>query len=292
MKERMQVHVRLLHMIDRPPLQQLFNFSVIDKRVPSAMAMSDEVEDFKKRVQGSLDRQREKTIKKYELMLENFKRAVDQDGLPRIDDTIDDDELIEVKDDVEEEAEAQSEACVYSEVFAKLHLNHIQHLRVDMELFYDQVMEKLMHKAGQIGCKNTKGDENLLLAVGYLPTSDESKKAKSDIVTIGNWLRKQLPNEHQAYVNSIKVKFAADLKRAKLDQLRSCPHPKPMLRRQNGYLGFVYTLHDEPLMIEVLDMHSEHINSMVSKIQEKSLKRKIKQEPGFVGLPIKKERIK
>jgi hypothetical protein len=258
------------------------------------MAKSGEVDDFKRRVQEFLDHEREKTIKKYEFMLENFKRAVDQDGLPRIDNTIDDDELISVKDDAEEEAEAQSKACVYTEVFAKVYLNHTQRLRVDMELFYDQVIEKLTHKAGQIGMKNAKGDETQLLALGYIPTSDEWKKAyKTDncVVTIGDWLRKQLPRNQTEYVNSIKVRFAADLKRAKLDQLRNGACPKPMLKRQNGYLGFVYTLDDQSRMMEVLDRQNEHFQSMVRKIQEKSLKRKIKQEPDFVGLPIKKEKI-
>ena len=138
-----------------------------------------------------------------------------------------------------------------------------------MELFYDQVMEQLTRKAGQVGTKNSKGDENQLLTLGYLPTSDEWKKAtKIDkcVVTVADWLRKQLPEEHQPYANSIKVRFAADLKRAKLYQLRSRPHPKPMLKRQNGYLGFVYTLDDEPLMMELLDRQNEHFQSMVRKI--------------------------
>ena len=180
---------------------------------------------------------------------------------------------------------------MYTDAFAELYLNHIQHLQVDMELFYKQVMEKLTHKACQIGIKNAKGDESQLLEVGYLPTPDEWKKAANGAVTVADWLRKHLPEDQTEYVRSIKVKFATELKRAKLYQLRSRPHPKPMLKRQNGYLGFVYTLEDEPLMIELLDTHNEHFKSMVSKIQEKSLKRKIKQEPGFVGLPIKKERI-
>ena len=100
-----------------------------------------------------------------------------------------------------------------------------------------------------------------------------------------------MEDQGMEYVNSIKVRYATDLKRAKLDQLRDRPYPKPMLKRQNGYLGFVYTLDDEPLMMEVLDRQNEHFQSMVRKIQDKSLKRKIKQEPGFVGLPIKKEKI-
>ena len=258
------------------------------------MANNGEVDDFKRRVQESLDHQREKTTKKYERMLENFKRAADSDGMSREDDTVDEVNFIVVKDDADEAAEAKSEACAYTKVFAELYLRHIQHLQVDMELFYDQVMEKLTRKAGQVGTKNSKGDENQLLTLGYLPTSDEWKKAtKIDkcVVTVADWLRKQLPREQMEYVNSIKVRYATDLKRAKLDQLRDRPYPKPMLKRQNGYLGFVYTLDDEPLMMEVLDRQNEHFQSMVRKIQDKSLKRKIKQEPGFVGLPIKKEKI-
>ena len=53
------------------------------------MAKDGEVDDFKRRVQESLDHQREKTIKKYERMLENFKRAADSDGTSREDDTVD-----------------------------------------------------------------------------------------------------------------------------------------------------------------------------------------------------------
>ena len=256
--------------------------------------MTTDVKDFTTRVQESLDHQRGKTTKKYERVLENFKRAADSDGVSRDDNMVDEVNFIVVKDDADEAAEARSEACAYTEVFAELYLRHIQLLRVDMELFYDQMMEKLTRKAGQVGTKNSKGDEKQLLALGYLPTSDEWKKAaKIDkcVVAVADWLRKHLPEDQTEYVRSIKVKFATELKRAKLYQLRSRPHPKPMLKRQNGYLGFVYTLEDEPLMIEALDTHNQHFQSMVSKIQEKSLKRKIKQEPGFVGLPIKKEKI-
>ena len=293
MDERVKVQVRLLHVIDRPPLQHLY-FLLSKESILSAMAKNGEVDNFKRRVQESLDHQREKSIKKYERMLENFKRAVDKDGMPRLNNTVDYIEFIQVKDDAEEAAEAQSEACAYTEVFTELYLKHIQHLRVDVELFYDQVMEKLTHKAGQCGIKNSKGDETQLLELGYLPTTEEWKRASKTencVVTLGDWLRKQLPQEQKEYVSSIKIRYAADLKRAKLDQLRSRPYPKPMLKRQNGYLGFVYTVDDEPLMIEVLDRQNEHFQSMVRKLQEKSLKRKIKQEPDFVGLPIKKEKI-
>ena len=65
------------------------------------MARNKEVDDFKRRVQESLDHEREKSIKKYERMLENFKRAVDQDGLPRLNNRVDNIEFIHVKDDAE-----------------------------------------------------------------------------------------------------------------------------------------------------------------------------------------------
>ena len=63
-----------------PHPQQLFRFSVIDKRIPSAMAMSEEVEDFKKRVQELLNEQQKNTVKKFMGVMPTIQWAVAADS--------------------------------------------------------------------------------------------------------------------------------------------------------------------------------------------------------------------
>ena len=139
--------------------------------------------------------------------------------------------------------------------------------------------------------ENPKDDEATLLAVGYIPTADEWKQVTKEVVKVTEFLKNELPKDQVDFASSIRVKFQRDLKRAKIEQLQNGQHRKPMLKRQNGFMGFVYTWEDRPLMMEVMNQAKDDYTVMVRKIQEKSLKRKIKQEPDFVGLPIKKEKI-
>jgi hypothetical protein len=252
-----------------------------------------EVEDFKKRVQELLDQQRVRNAKKFERMLVYFTAAADTDGLDRVDYTSGDEAIMYIKDDEEEASETRSQACVYTKIFTELYIKHTKHLRTDLEEFETTVIGKLSRKAGQFGHRNTKEDEDRLLAVGYLPSAAEWKQAvKVDktVVKVTEFLKANLPSNQKEYVSSLRMKFQVDLKRAKMEQLQNMPYPKPMLKRQNGFLGFVYTITDEPLMMEVMNKSKEAYLQMIHKLQEKSLKRKIKSEPDFVGLPIKKEK--
>ena len=239
-------------MIDVRPPQHLFLFSVIDKRLPSTMATLREADAFEERVQASLDHQRVKIATIYQNMLGAFQRAINEDGLARIDEDVDklvpirDDsdtvELIIMQDDEGQAVEEQSTNCAYAEVFNKLYSKHSQNLKKDMAKFYSEALGKLKHKAGQFGHKNTKADEKGLLELGRLPTPAEwqnATKIDKKVVTIAAFLAKNLPDEYQEYASSLKKAYAANLKEAKIDQLRSRPHPKPMLKVQNGYMGFV-----------------------------------------------------
>ena len=250
------------------------------------MATLGEVDAFEKRVQEALNVQREKIDIKYKDMLGAFQRAINEDGLPRIDDDADnpvrivDDsdtvELVILQDHAGQVVEEQSTNCAYVEIFNKLYSKHTQQIKKDMAKFYTEALGKLKRKAGQFGHKNTKADEEYLLQLGRLTTGAEWQNEttfEKKTVTISAFLRKNLPDEYQEYANSLKKRYAADLKQAKIDQLRSRPHPKPMLKRQNGYLGFVYTTEDESLMMDV--MNRSNFEPIARRVQERILKRKI-----------------
>ena len=219
-------------------------------------------------------------------MLGAFQRAINEDGLARIDEDADnpvlvvDDsdtvELIILQDHAGQAVEEQSTSCAYVEIFNKLYSKHTQQLKKDMAKFYSEALRKLKHKAGQFGHKNTEADEKDLLQLGRLPTSVEwqnATKIDKKVVTIAAFLAKNLPDEYKEYASSLKKAYAADLKEAKIDQLRSRPHPKPMLKVQNGYMGFVYVIDDEPLTMDV--MNRSDFEPIVRKIEERTMKRKI-----------------
>ena len=254
------------------------------------MAMSEEVEDFKKRVQESLNKQQKKTVNNFKCMMAKVQWAVAHDSFDR-DVVLPHPYTMFIKDDEEEASEARSKACVYTTIFTELYLEHTQHLMTDLKEITTRVLEDLSHKVCEIGHRNTKEDEQTLLAVGYIPTADEWKKVTKEVVKVTEFLKNELPKDQVDFASSIRTKFQKDLKRAKIEQLQNGEHPRPMLKRQNGFMGFVYTLEDRPLMMEVTNQAKDDYNVMIRKIQEKSLKRKIKQEPDFVGLPIKKEKI-
>ena len=214
------------------------------------MAMSEEVEDFKKRVQEMLNEQLKKTVSNFKSMMSQVQHAVAEDSFDR--DVTSYASTLYIKDDDEEASETRSKACVYTKVFADLCLEHTQHLRTGLEDVTKRVLEDMSHKVREFGHRNTKDDEETLLALGYIPTADEWKKATKEIVKVTEFLKNELPKDQVDLTSSIRMKFQKDLKRAKIEQPQAGQHKKPMLKRQNGFMGFVYTWEDRALMMEVI----------------------------------------
>jgi hypothetical protein len=84
------------------------------------MTMPKEVDDFRRGLQESFDLQRDKVVKRLERMTINFKRAIEADGMDRVDNTSDVTTPILVKDDEEEESDTQATDCVYNKIFDEL----------------------------------------------------------------------------------------------------------------------------------------------------------------------------
>ena len=128
-----------------------------------------------------LNEQQKKTVKKFVSMMSTVKWAVAQDSFDR-DVTHPDASTLFIKGDEEEASETRSKACVYTKVFTELYLEHTQHLMTGLGEITTRVVEDLSHKVREFGHRNTKDDEETLLAVGYIPTADEWKKVTKEVV--------------------------------------------------------------------------------------------------------------
>ena len=227
---------------------------------PEAMTASKDIQDVERALKRAFDAHVDETNKMVKGMFNALHRcSVSDEAVPDVE--------VFLIEDVVPDSVSECDSS-FTQTFAACFKEYKSNINECLKREYNATKSKMEHKAVRTGQMNNRADLDLLLSVGHLPLHSEWKKlaAAGETVSITQFLNDQLEGEQKDYIASIRNPFQTAMKQAKIKQLKENPLlPKPMLKEQNKYVGFVYVLKDIPLMKAVLEKLAPHLAHLIEK---------------------------
>ena len=234
---------------------------------PEAMTASKDLQDFERELKRAFDAQRAEMKEMVKGMFNALYRcSVTDEDAPDIG--------VFVSEDVAPDSVSECNSS-FTQTFAACFKEHKSNMTECLKSQYNTLKSKMEHKAVQTGKGNNRAEVDLLLSLGRLPLHSEWKKlaAAGETVSITQFLNKRLEGDQKDNLASLRNPFQSEVKRAKIKQLKENPLlPKPMLKEQNKFLGFVYVKKDIPLMEAVLEKLAPHLAKLTEKCKDRKRK--------------------